>query len=286
MVVRHGSQAIVETENGERLDCLLRRSSDDLVAGDRVECRVTGDGTAVIERLLPRNNLLERITASGRSRPLAANLTQLVIVVAVEPATPLSLIDRYLVAAENQRLRAVIVLNKSDLPKAGEVADTLAGYPEIGYELIRVSVPERLGWNTLLDSLHAQVSAFVGVSGVGKSSIVAELLGDDSIRTGAVSQATGIGRHTTTETVRYRLEPQDGALIDSPGVRSFRLGTLERSEVARGFREFRPFLGRCRFRDCRHLEEPGCAVREAAEEGQITRQRLESFWQIAAELAP
>jgi ribosome biogenesis GTPase len=286
IMVRHGANLAVEDDHGHLHHCVSRRNIGQPVCGDRVVWQTTGDGTGVVTALLPRATVLSRPDYAGRDKPLAANVTLMIIVVAPRPAPTGYLIDQYLVTAELIGVDALILCNKMDLLDAagsqGFLAD-LAHYADIGYALLPLSVKQDPRVRTLLDRLAGETAILLGQSGVGKSSLVKALLPDQDIQIGRLSQATGLGRHTTSASTCYRLG-EGGYLIDSPGVRSFRLGTLERDALERGFREFAPYLGRCRFADCRHLQEPDCALREAAAAGAIAAQRLENFHLLAAEL--
>ncbi len=245
-----------------------------------------GSGGGVVTALLERESVLSRPDYSGRDKALAANISQLVIVIAPEPEPSEYLLDQYLVTAENIGISALIAVNKSDLltPADSEILQQrFAIYENIGYPLIPVSAQREHGLDPLIERLKDQTSILVGQSGVGKSSLVKALLPDLTIQIGRLSDATGLGRHTTSTTTCYEL-PQGGLLIDSPGVRSFRLGKLTREQLERGFREFGPYLGHCQFRDCRHDKEPGCGLREAVKEGKVDRGRWENFLHLAENL--
>jgi len=247
--------------------------------------QATGLGQGVVTALLPRGSTLSRPDYSGHDKPLAANITRLVVVLAPQPEPTEYLVDQYLVAAEHIGVDALIALNKMDLSQgAAERAflGRFAPYARIGYPLISVSARHDQGLDPLREALHDHVAILVGQSGVGKSSLIQALLPDLEIQVGRLSEATGLGRHTTSATTWYRL-PTGGGLIDSPGVRSFRLGRLGRAELERGFRDFRPYLEHCRFADCHHDQEPGCAIKEAVARGAIERARLASFHHLAAQ---
>ena len=199
------------------------------------------------------------------------------------PAHDAFLIDRYLVAAELAGATPLVVINKSDLldPRVADMpTDDLRGYADIGYGILLMSARENTGIDKLAQALVNRTSILVGQSGVGKSSLIKRLLPERDIQIGRLSDASGQGRHTTTATTLYHL-PQGGDLIDSPGVRDFRLGETTPADLARGFREFRPYLGLCRFQDCRHQSEPGCAVKAAMRKGMISERRLTSYTRLA-----
>jgi ribosome biogenesis GTPase len=236
---------------------------------------------------------LRRPDPYGKLKPVAANIDRIFIVIAPLPAPHGNLIDRYLVAAEACGIEPVLVLNKTDLLAAdpglrATVDALLAIYPTLGYQLLRVSsrpCDAGGGLEPLLAGLRGHTSVFVGQSGVGKSSLVNTLLPGVDLRVGALSELTNKGTHTTTTAQLFHL-PSGGSLIDSPGIREFGLWHMSRAQVEQGFREFRPHLGHCRFRDCKHREEPGCAILEAAAAGAISAPRLDSYRRIVESLEP
>ena len=241
-----------------------------------------GKPTGVVVAREPRQSLLQRPDNFNRLKPVAANIDLIVIVIAPEPLAHANLIDRYLVAAEHSDITPMLLLNKADLLDPERDA-TLLGmverYRDIGYHLITASCEEDGGLSELKQLLDQHISAFVGQSGVGKSSLVNHLLPGTDTRVGALSEAHAKGRHTTTTARLYHF-PEGGSLIDSPGIREFALWNLGPKEVLHGFVEFRPFIGHCRFRDCKHEQEPGCALREAVEQGDIHPERFASYQQI------
>ena len=285
VVTRHGATAAVAGTSQEIHVCLLRQNLGHVVCGDRVVWQKTGGNSGVVTALSERTTVLARPDYAGRDKPLAANLTQLVVVVAVEPAPSGYLVDQYLAAAEILGIRAAIAVNKVDLldNPAYPRLDRLGGYETIGYPVIRVTARKTHGLDALIIRLRNETSILVGQSGVGKSSLVKALLPDQDIQTGRLSSATGLGRHTTSAATLYFL-PSGGTLIDSPGVRSFRLPAMDRQQLERGFREFRPFLGHCQFSNCAHQDEPGCALRAAVAEGRIVQWRLDNFLNMARQL--
>ena len=288
VVVRHGSHLAVEDALGGVFHCLTRRHIGHPVCGDRVVWLSTGDGSGVVTALQPRETALSRPDYSGRDKPLAANISLIVIVVAPRPAPSGYLIDQYLAAAELIGVQALILANKMDLVNGEERAGflaRLAHYQPIGYPLLAVSVKQDPTLAALTPHLSGQTAILLGQSGVGKSSLIKALLPDQEVQIGRLSKATGLGRHTTSATTCYRLG-NGGYLIDSPGVRSFRLGNIDRDQLARGFREFAPYVGHCRFADCRHLQEPDCAIRAALDAGDIAPQRLDNFQHLAAQIKP
>ncbi|MCW8881230.1 MAG: small ribosomal subunit biogenesis GTPase RsgA [Sedimenticola sp.] len=279
VITRHGQNLVISDDTEHYIHCLSRQNIGQVVCGDRVVWQATDDGQGVVTAVLPRETALIRPNFSGEARALAANISQIVIVLAPEPMPSQYLVDQYLVAAEQIGVTTLIALNKRDLMDnaAIEAFDRQFGhYETIGYPVIKISAKFEHGLDPLIERLNQQTSILVGQSGVGKSSLIMALLPDIEIQIGRLSEASGLGCHTTSATTLYDL-PSGGHLIDSPGVRSFRLGALTPDAVAQGFIEFGDFLGHCKFSNCSHQQEPGCALKEAVEEGKIHPQRLSNF---------
>lgn len=284
VIIRHGRNLLVAGEQQHLIPCLFRQNMGQIVCGDRVIWHRTGDDKGVVTAIQPRSTLLSRPDYSGREKALAANLTQLLIVAAPEPPPTGYLLDQYFVAAENIGLGAVLLLNKADLLTADHpLRQTAAIYRQIGYTVIEISSKQMSGLAALQQQLQHQTSMLVGQSGVGKSSLVNALLPEQDVVVGQLSESSGLGKHTTSSATLYFL-PQGGALIDSAGVRSFRLMITQRRQLEKGFREFHDYLGHCRFSDCSHTHEPGCALMEAVEKGAISAWRLQHFLQMANNL--
>jgi ribosome biogenesis GTPase len=284
IIAHYGGQVEVEAA-GNICRCHLRSNLEELVTGDRVAW-CAGEPVGVVVARLERSSQLLRPDPSGKLKAVAANIDQIVIVIAPLPHPHASLIDRYLVAAEAVDIAPVILLNKSDLIEDGNreaITELLAPYPGLGYQVLEASCATQDGLNSLMDQLQGKTSVFVGQSGVGKSSLVNALLPDAHLRVGALSEAHDTGTHTTT-TAQWLHLPAGGALIDSPGIREFGLWHMEREQVEQGFKEFLPLLGHCKFRDCIHQQEPGCALLGALERGEISERRLQSYRQIVAGL--
>jgi ribosome biogenesis GTPase / thiamine phosphate phosphatase len=281
-----GTQVEVESDAGQRQRCHLRANLEGLVTGDRVVwCE--GDPTGVIVAQLDRDSVLSRPDPYGKLKPVAANIDQIILVIAPLPQPHGQLIDRYLVAAETVNIEPVILLNKTDLLDGDpglqqQMDDLLAIYPTLGYRILHTCSLQG-GLDELHAALRERVSVFVGQSGVGKSSLINALLPDADLRVGALSESTQKGIHTTTTAQLFHLA-LGGSLIDSPGIREFGLWHMSKGQVEQGFREFRSLLGHCKFRDCQHEQEPNCAILGAAEAGEISDRRLESFRQIVASL--
>jgi ribosome biogenesis GTPase len=283
LVLAHFGQAsLVEAETGEVFRCATRKSLPRTVCGDRVLWQASNPREGVITQVLERKTTLVRPDSRNRIRPVAANLDQIVVVIACKPSFEYGMLDRYLLAAELMGATPIVVVNKSDLLDAesgAKLERRLGNYEKIGYSLLFISTRSTDGLKDLHRQLKSHTSILVGQSGVGKSSLVQALLPDLDIRTGALSRMTGLGRHTTTVTTLYHL-PDGGDLIDSPGVRDFNLSPVPVDQLAQGFREFRPYLGQCRFHNCRHVSEPGCALQDAARRGAISPRRLGSYTEL------
>ncbi|MCB1843952.1 MAG: small ribosomal subunit biogenesis GTPase RsgA, partial [Halioglobus sp.] len=284
ITAHYGTQVAVETPAGEQLRCHLRANLEGLVTGDRVVwCE--GNPMGVVVAQLERKSALLRPDAHGNLKPVAANIDQILIVIAPLPEPHANLVDRYLVAAEGVGIEPVIVLNKCDLLEGnaalGQKMDALlAGYPALGYRVVKASALDG-GTHELRAVLSGHTSVFVGQSGVGKSSLVNRLIPEAALRVGALSETVGKGTHTTTTAHLLHLDC-GGTLIDSPGIREFGLWHMDRASIERGFIEFRPLLGHCRFRDCSHTREPDCALLAATERGEISARRMDSYRHIVA----
>ncbi|MGB5442284.1 MAG: ribosome small subunit-dependent GTPase A [Gammaproteobacteria bacterium] len=282
VIVNYGKQQLLEDAAGNLQRCVARRGLEQMVCGDAVEWLPTGQGEGVIEVLLPRRNVLRRMDKNNKERPLVANIDQLIIEAAAEPALDTFLLDKYTVAAELANCSALIVVNKADLlgsEQRNGIEALFGEFNAIGYTTLFTSAKNNTGIDELATHLSNKTSVFVGQSGVGKSSLIKRLLPELDIVTGKLSAASGQGKHTTTATTLYHL-PHGGKLIDSPGVRDFKLGKVSPLELGNGFREFHELQAGCKFNDCRHLSEPGCAITAAVESGRISLRRYESYRQL------
>ncbi|MDK2124695.1 ribosome small subunit-dependent GTPase A [Chitinimonas sp. DQS-5] len=270
IVASHGKSYIVELPDDRRLSASVRGKKTHFACGDWVEVKVLNAEQAVIEKLLARESLLYR-SDLWREKLIAANVTQIVIVTAPVPSCYEELISRCLLAAEAVGIKALIVANKSDLPEFDVLRKLLQPYLALGYSMIELSAKGDIA--PLRHALQGEVSALVGQSGMGKSTLVNALLPGQDVRTAEISTALDSGKHTTTHASLYHL-PDGGELIDSPGMQEFGLRHLKVDELTRMFPEFRPYLGECRFHNCRHKAEPGCALQAARDQGLVLPQRL------------
>lgn len=271
---------VVDSDQGT-WRCVTRGKRTNFACGDRVEFQPTSSGEGVIQRALPRDSLLHRSDAF-KEKLLAANVTQVFIVVATEPSFSDDLISRCLCAVEDQHLKACIVLNKVDLTaRLDQARARLSLFSALGYDVIETVASEQA--EALRPRLQGEVSILVGQSGMGKSTLTNALIPEANAATREISDALDTGKHTTTATRLYAL-PSGGALIDSPGLQAFGLAHLGAEALAHTFREFKPCLGDCRFRNCRHDNEPGCAIRQGVENGQINERRFAHYSQLRDEI--
>jgi ribosome biogenesis GTPase / thiamine phosphate phosphatase len=283
VIARYSKHVLVEDASGITVRCVIRANINSLTAGDRVIYQWDANKNAVVVSCLPRLTVLSRVNERGVSRAIAANVTQFIVVIAPNPQISWILLDSYLVMAEILQISACIVLNKSDL-KCEEIKHVLTrDYAALGYNIIITNKGENNHPN-LVSQLQNHVSVFVGQSGVGKSSLISSLLPDlkEEIKTAAISENSNLGCHTTRNARLYHFA-SGGDLIDSPGVREFNLRQISAIEIARGYREFRPYLGQCKFRNCEHLTSPGCAILAAIKNNEISQQRYENYVKISTQ---
>jgi len=278
VIAGFGRATLVRTDDGAMLQCVARGRRSVPVCGDRVTLLREQSNRAVIEAIAPRENEFAR-TSLARTKVIAANLDQVVVLVACEPSFSDELVCRLLIAAERAQLPAAIVLNKVDLvEQLARARSTLEPFRDIGYPIVELS--GKLSSQPLHPYLRGRRSLLVGQSGMGKSTLVKSLVPNAEVRIGEISRFLDSGRQTTTAARLYALD-ESTEIVDSPGITEFGLAGLNLGELAAGFKEFTPYTGHCRFLDCRHLAEPDCAVAAAAERGAIHSRRLELYRRIA-----
>ena len=292
VVSRFGKHAIVETLDAQRQShkCYIRRTIKSVVCGDNVVFRPSQSSEerdrGIVEAVLDRKSTLSRPDFYDGVKPIAANIDQIIVVSSIVPALSTHIIDRYLVACEHAQIPPIIVVNKVELldqESFDMVQEMLEVYQEIGYRVIFASCVSEQGLDELSSVLVDKVNVLVGQSGVGKSSLINQLLPDSQEVVGEISGNSGLGQHTTTaaKLIPFTL---GGELIDSPGVREFGLWHLPVSDITNGFIEFRQYLGGCKFTDCTHRNDPGCLITQAVEKGEIDEERYESYLKIVDSL--
>jgi ribosome biogenesis GTPase / thiamine phosphate phosphatase len=288
VMVVHGLVSIVQDEAGRDFRCAMRRLLKSLsteqrhvvAAGDRVWFRPTEQGEGFIERIEPRRGILSR-TSRGRQQVIVANVDQLLIIgSAAEPMLKPHLIDRMLVTAEKAGIRPVICINKIDLVDPSDLQPLIGVYGQMGYQVLVLSASTGFGVERLRRALMNQQSVVAGQSGVGKSSLLNAIDPQLQLHVRTVSDETQKGRHTTTTAQLIPLQ-LGGYVVDTPGIRQFQLWDVIPEEVAGYFRDMRPFVSHCRFPDCTHTHEEGCAVKDAAADGKLDVRRYESYCQLA-----
>jgi ribosome biogenesis GTPase len=281
----HGKQAWVEDEHQSLIECTIRQNLGYIVCGDYVVWQAAENGEqGVITAIQPRSSVLARPDFRRQPKPFAANIDQILIITAIEPEINLHLLDRYLVVIEKLGIDCVIVANKIDIlddKQYQELKIMLQVYAELGYSVLYTSARNDEGIQALQQQLQDKSSILVGQSGVGKSSLINQLIPDRELRTGALSQASH-GKHTTSASTLYHL-PFGGDIIDSPGIRNFGVWHITADDVHNGFREIHQLQGQCRFHNCRHVNEPDCAVIDAVKQGKIAATRHQSYLAMLAE---
>jgi ribosome biogenesis GTPase / thiamine phosphate phosphatase len=281
VVAAYGKRFDVEISDGKRISCVTRGKKTDVACGDFVILQLTDKSEGVIDSIQTRKSLLFRSNAY-RSKMLASNVTQAVIVLATVPSFYEALLNRCLIATEVAGIKPLIVLNKCDLGEASIAMQKLELYRELGYRVQALSAKQDI--EPLKQWLKGETSVLVGQSGMGKSTIINALIPHSQVRTQEVSQVLDSGKHTTTAAHLYHLDANSD-LIDSPGLQEFGLNHLSINDLEMAFVEFRPFLGKCRFNNCKHKQEPDCAIIDAVAAGLVTQQRLSYYQAIAQEIS-
>ena len=277
VITRYGQRQLVEDENGIVFQSVSRQNIGFSVAGDKILFQKTKHDDAIVTAIYPRDNELKR-----QDKLIAANIDQLWLVVAIEPHYEFELIDRYLIMAENSNLPIGIIVNKIELSTTkSKTENDFLNYRSLGYDVHFLSVKKQINLDFFKEQLVNKSHIFLGQSGVGKSSLINSLIPDLQLRVNEISSKSKLGKHTTTNTTIYHI-PSGGDLIDSPGVREFQLDSLTELEIKSGFKEFRALSDACRFRDCRHINEPNCAVKESLDQGKINPNRYQSYLNILA----
>ncbi|MDQ5926539.1 MAG: ribosome biosis GTPase / thiamine phosphate phosphatase [Pseudomonadota bacterium] len=289
VVSTHGRHVIVEDEQGQRLICHPRGKKSEAVVGDRVLWQPTleGSGEGLIVQVEERRNLLYR-QDEWRSKSFAANLDQMLVWIAVEPVFSEAQLTRALLAARYADIPVTIVLNKVDLPGAETARQRLVPYVAMGYPVVEMSlkVDTDAAKAQVMPLLQGKASLVLGPSGAGKSTLINTLLPNARAEVGEISQALNSGRHTTTTSLWYWLdESHESAVIDSPGFQEFGLHHIAPTELAKWMPDIAAHIGDCRFYNCTHRQEPGCAVQAAAERGEISAMRLSLYTGLFDELS-
>jgi ribosome biogenesis GTPase len=280
VVAAYGKRYQIELPDKKRISCVTRGKKTDLACGDRVNLQLTDKHEGVIDSTLPRQTLLYRSNAF-KSKMLAANVTQIIIVLATQPSFYEALLNRCLIAAEAAHIKPLIVLNKCDLDDSSQAKQKLGLYSALGYQVLTLSAKEDI--SSLRPYLQGEASILVGQSGMGKSTMINALLPEEAVRTREVSMSLDSGKHTTTAAHLYHLDAHS-QLIDSPGLQEFGLHHLSTDELEHAFIEFRPHLGSCRFSNCKHTQEPDCAIKQAMLDGIISKERLAIYQLLRAEI--
>ncbi|NBT15955.1 MAG: ribosome small subunit-dependent GTPase A [Chitinophagia bacterium] len=290
-----GSWYVVKNPEGEVFNARLKgkfkidgiTSTNPIAVGDEVEFEIedAAEKRVMITGLEPRKNYVNRVSPSNRRlhHIVASNMDQSLLVATIkDPKTSIGFIDRFLVTCEAFHIPAIIVFNKADIygPKEMDVLEERKSmYASVGYEVLLTSVKDATGMELLRKKLQSKVTLLSGHSGVGKSSLINEILGDANIRTNEVSEWSGKGMHTTTFAEMYDL-PNGGKLIDTPGMREFAIADISKDELSHYYPEMRALLNDCQFNNCMHMNEPGCAIKQGVMDGKIHEDRYISYCTI------
>jgi ribosome biogenesis GTPase len=280
-------EIIDNTTSSEKIIlCKTRRKLGVAVVGDQVLYNPDGENEGVVTQILERKSLLSRPAKNDRTRPVAANIDQLAVLISVSPSCDFLLLDQFLVVCEHSHFGPLLIFNKTDLLSSEEserLKQSLTPYRKMDYQFNFISAKTGQGVADLKKELIGKRSLLVGQSGVGKSSLTNALLPEKELRVNAVSASSGLGRHTTTAATLFHL-PEGGDLIDSPGVNIFGLAGIDERALAMNFRDFQPHLPNCKFNDCRHQQDKGCAILEAVERNEIAPERYKRFLKLIEKL--
>lgn len=284
VITNFGKRILVESATGDIYNCSIRQHLGKLVAGDLITWQADIEAhTGVAIAVEPRRHELSRPGFRGQTRMVAANIDCIGVVAAVKPGIHPDMIDRYLVAGHQLNLPMFIILNKIDLIESDEqwqaIAELLLPYTEMDIEILPVSSISKVGLEELEIKMSGQNGVFVGTSGAGKSSLINALIPDLDIKINSLSESTGLGKHTTTNSILYHLQ-KGGNLIDSPGVRQFTPNPCNLQSLEAAYPDFAPYLGKCKYKNCTHSIEPNCAIKQAVEDGKIFFSRYQSFQRL------
>ena len=280
VISRFGQQVDIADQDFNTIRCFLRRAKEVPVVGDKATFRRQENlDTGVLVEFEPRTSLLKRPTPHHGIKPVAANIDLIALLLAPELGFSEMLLDRYLVAAESSNIPVWLVFNKWDLlndEERNEIQKRLKTYQDIGYPIYFISAKHGDKVEELVKDLRGKQLLLAGQSGVGKSTLIKYLFPDLEVATADISETSGLGTHTTTASRLYKLD-DDTFLVDSPGVREFGLWHLEDADIQQGFIEIYKLAEHCKFRDCKHIKEPGCAVLTAAKNGDIAESRMKNY---------
>ena len=287
LISRFGEQAdVLDLQTRQKHRCYLRQNLGAPVPGDNVIFRLASNDQGIVEAIEKRTSELCRPSAHQGLKPVVANISQVFVVVAPLPDFSSVVLDRYLVAINDANIDVIIIANKWDLVdeiKTQQIESQLAQYSQLDYPIIRLSALTAEGVAQLQLQAQAQRSILVGQSGVGKSSIINQLFPEQLSRVNQISENSRLGQHTTTASQLFLFDDSDGFIIDSPGIREFGLWHMDTQTIAQGFVEFQDYIGSCRFRDCKHLNEPGCRIIEAVEASKISKARWRNYCKIVSQ---